>query len=128
MIDGNHLPASDKRLAALRDQRGAALPGHTLVVYDPDTTLVTDIVACEDAHASERWAAAPLLECAEAAEVWLADRNFCTRSLLQGWHDAQAAFIVREHARPSAPDARKSLAGLRPRPDGRSLRAADLAR
>jgi IS4 transposase len=99
VLDGNHLPASDKRLAALRDQRGAALPGHTLVVYDPDTTLVSDIVACEDAHASERSAAAPLLECAEAGELWIADRNFCTRSLLQGWHDAKASFIVREHAR-----------------------------
>lgn len=46
VLDGNHLPASDKRLGALRGLRGAALPGHTLVVYDPDTTLVTDIVAC----------------------------------------------------------------------------------
>ena len=25
-------------------------------------------------------------------------RHFCTRSLLQGWQDAQAGFIVREHA------------------------------
>ncbi len=54
ILDGNHLPASQKRLAPLRDQRGAALPGHTLVVYDPDQALVTDIVACEDAHESER--------------------------------------------------------------------------
>ena len=99
VLDGNHLPASDKRLAVLRDQRGAALPGQTLVVYDPDTTLVTDIVACEDAHASERSVAAPLLECAKAGECWIADRHFCTRSLMQGWHDAKAAFIVREHAR-----------------------------
>lgn len=99
VLDGNHLPASEKRLAPLRGYRGAALPGHTLVVYDPDTTLVTDIVACEDAYASERSVAAPLLECAEAGEVWMADRNFCTRTLLQGWHDAKASFIVREHAK-----------------------------
>ena len=31
ILDGNHLPASQKRLAPLRDYRGAALPGHTLV-------------------------------------------------------------------------------------------------
>ena len=99
VLDGNHLPASEKRLAALREHRGAALPGHTLVVYDPDSTLVTDLVACEDAHASERSAMAPLLACAQAGELWIADRNFCTRTLLQGWHDAQAGFIVREHAR-----------------------------
>ena len=99
VLDGNHLPASDKRLAALREQRAAVLPGHALVVYDPDTTLVADIIACEDAHASERSAAAQLLECAQPGELWIADRNFCTRTLLQGWHDAQASFIVREHAR-----------------------------
>lgn len=44
--------ASDKRLAVLRGSRGAARPGHTLVVYDPDSALVCDIVACEDAHQS----------------------------------------------------------------------------
>ena len=30
IIDGNHLPASEKRLAPLREQRGAAMPGHTV--------------------------------------------------------------------------------------------------
>jgi IS4 transposase len=99
VLDGNHLPASEKRLGPLRAHRGAALPGHTLVVYDPDRTLVTDIVACEDAHAQERAAAASLLVGAQPGEVWIADRNFCTRALLQGWHDAGASFLVREHAR-----------------------------
>lgn len=54
ILDGNHLPASDKRLAPLRSHRGAAMPGHTLVVYDPDSALVTDILACEDAHERAR--------------------------------------------------------------------------
>lgn len=39
VLDGNHLPASEKRLAPLRSFRGAALPGHSLVVYDPDAGL-----------------------------------------------------------------------------------------
>ena len=42
---------------------------------------------------------APLLACAQAGELWIADRNFCTRTIMQGWHDAKASFIVREHAR-----------------------------
>ncbi|BCG01308.1 hypothetical protein PPGU19_058760 [Paraburkholderia sp. PGU19] len=88
-------------LAALREQRGAALPGHALVVYEPDLGLVTDLVAIEDAHAQERSAMAPLIECAGAGELWLADRNFCTGTILQGWHQAQACFIVREHGRNS---------------------------
>ena len=35
IIDGNHMPASQKRLKALRGLSAAALPGHSLVVYDP---------------------------------------------------------------------------------------------
>lgn len=66
VFDGNHLPASEKRLAPLRGFRGAALPGHTLVVYDPDSALVCDIVACEDVHQSERTGAAILIERAQA--------------------------------------------------------------
>jgi IS4 transposase len=99
VLDGNHLPASEKRLAPLRGFRGAALPGHSLVVYDPDSGLVTDLVACEDAHASERVAVAPLLADACPGELWIADRHFCTRTVLQAWQDAGASFIVREHGR-----------------------------
>lgn len=97
VLDGNHLPASEKRLGPLRGQQGAALPGHTLVVYDADRGLVTDIVPCEDAHAQERAVTGPLLERARPGELWLADRNFCTRTIVQGWHKAGASFIVREH-------------------------------
>ncbi len=99
ILDGNHLPASEKRLAPLRDHRGAALPGQALVVYDPDSGLVTDIVACEDAHASERAAAVPLLDRAQAGQVWVADRHFCTGTILLGWEGAGAGFVVREHGR-----------------------------
>lgn len=99
VFDGNHLPASEKRLAPLRGFRGAALPGHTLVVYDPDSALVCDIVACEDAHESERKGAAALIERAQAQQVWIGDRHFCTQAILQGLAVRGAGFIVREHAR-----------------------------
>jgi len=99
VFDGNHLPASEKRLAPLRDFRGAALPGHTVVVYDPDSALVCDIVACEDAYESERVAAAVLIEQAQPGQAWIGDRHFCTEALLQGLHERGAGFIVREHAR-----------------------------
>ena len=99
VLDGNHLPASEKRLAPLRGHRGAALPGQALVVYDPDSGLVTDIVANEDAHQSERASVAPLLASARPGQLWIADRHSCTRVIMQGWDEAQAGFIVREHAR-----------------------------
>jgi len=44
IVDGNHLPASEKRLKPLRKYRGAALPGQALVVYDPDLGLMLDIL------------------------------------------------------------------------------------
>ncbi len=99
VLDGNHLPASEKRLAPLRGFRGAALPGQSLVVYDPDSGLVTDLLAQEDAHASERAAVEPRLDSAHPGELWIADRHFCTRTVLQGWQAAGAGFIVREHGR-----------------------------
>ena len=39
----------------------------------------------------------PLLERAQPGQLWMADRNFCTRDIAQGWHQAGASFIVREH-------------------------------
>jgi IS4 transposase len=62
VLDGNHLPGSEKRLGVLRGHRGAALPGQSIVVYDPDSGLVTDMIAGEDAHQSERTLAIPLLQ------------------------------------------------------------------
>jgi hypothetical protein len=46
-LDGNHLPASEKRLKPLRDFRGAALPGQSLVVYAPELGLVVDVLPAE---------------------------------------------------------------------------------
>jgi len=99
IIDGNHLPASDKRLKPLRRLSAAALPGHSLVVYDPDSGLVIDLLPSEDAHAQERAAIEPLLPSAQPGELWMADRNFCTRNIMEGWSGAGACFIVRQHAK-----------------------------
>ena len=75
VLDGNHLPGSEKRLAPLRGHRGAALPGQSLVVYGPDLGLVVDMVAHEDAHASERAAVTPLLDSAEPGDLWIAAKS-----------------------------------------------------
>lgn len=109
VVDGNHLPASHKRVGPLRGFRGAALPGQSLVVYDPDSGLVVDLVPCEDAHAQERALMGPILDAAQPGELWLADRNFSTRTILAGWHARQAAFVVREHARTPNPTERGAL-------------------
>jgi len=98
IIDGNHLPASEKRLKPLRGFRGAALPGQALVVYDPDCAMVVDLIPGEDGHSQERTLMEPVLASAQAGDLWIADRNFSTKNILSGWHGRQAAFIVREHS------------------------------
>lgn len=99
IFDGNHLPASEKRLAPLRGLREAALPGHTLVVYDPDSAQVCDIVSCEDAYQSERTGVVELIERAQAQQVWIGDRHFCTQAVVQGLAEREAGCIVRQHTR-----------------------------
>ena len=97
VLDGNHLPASEKRLKPLRGFRGAALPGQSLVVYAPELGLVVDVLPAEDAHAQERALMGPVLERVREGELWLADRNFSTSRILRAVHEKRAAFIIREH-------------------------------
>lgn len=103
IVDGNHLPASEKRLKPLRAFRGAAMPGQSLVVYDPDSGLVVDMEPCEDAHSQERAVMPPLLERSHPGDLWIADRNFSTRMILSEWDRRGCAFIVREHGRTPNP-------------------------
>jgi len=78
---------------------GAALPGHTLVVYAPQPGLAVDIVPCEDAHAQERSLTDALVALAAPGQLWVADRNFSTTRLSEGFADQGAVFIVRTHRR-----------------------------
>jgi IS4 transposase len=103
IVDGNHLPASEKRIKPLRSFFGAALPGQSLVVYDPDLGMVVDWMPGEDAHASERTLMEPLLAQAHPGELWIADRNFSTRGIITGWQHRGCGFIVREHSNSPKP-------------------------
>ncbi|MCY1046881.1 IS4 family transposase [Corallococcus sp. bb12-1] len=103
IVDGNDLPASDKRLCALRGFRGAAMPGQSLVLYDPDLDLVADVLPWEDAHDHERSLLKHLLPQVEPGHLWVADRGFSTRSILQAFSARDAFLLVREHARNPSP-------------------------
>ena len=67
--------------------------------------MAVDLVPCEDGHAQERSLTAPLLEQAQAGDLWIGDRNFSTRALLAGWHERGCGFIVREHGASPHPQA-----------------------
>jgi hypothetical protein len=97
VVDGNHLPGTEHRLGPLRKTRAAGLPGQALVVYDPAAGLVTDVIPCEDAHAQERSLTPEVLALVRPADVWVADRNFCTTRLLFGIAGAGAHFVIRQH-------------------------------
>ena len=98
ILDGNHLGATDHRIEELRDIAAGPLPGHSLVVLDPDQRLVVDVFPCEDAHAQERSLLADVLETVEKKEVWIGDRNFCTSLFLFQLATSGAYFIIRQHA------------------------------
>lgn len=97
IVDGNHLPASEKRLKPLRSIPGAALPGQSLVVYDPDLDMAVDVVPWEDAHSQERLIMNELIGSAGPGDLWIADRNFSTRPVMYGLIGQGASFLIREH-------------------------------
>jgi IS4 transposase len=97
IADGNHLGATEHRLKPLQATRSGPLPGQSIAVLDPAQLLVSDVFLCEDAHAQERSLLPEMLETVQAGQVWIADRNFCTRSTLSGIAQRRAYFIIRAH-------------------------------
>lgn len=97
VIDGSHLPGTEHRLRPLRRTKAGALPGQAVVLFDPATGLVADLIPCEDAHAQERSLTPAILGWAEPATVWVGDRNFCTTRRLAGTAARGGCFAVRQH-------------------------------
>jgi IS4 transposase len=97
ILDGNHLAGTEHRVPATRTTRAAALPGQALVVLDPATMLVVDVVPCEDAHAQERSLVESVLPGVEPGDLWIADRNFCTTRMLFGVLASGGSFLIRQH-------------------------------
>jgi hypothetical protein len=98
ILDGNCLEASERRLEVLREVQAGALPGKSLVVYEPTSGLISDVFPCEDGHAQERSLLGQVLETVHAGDLWIQDRNFCTCAFLCGIDSRGAGFITRQHA------------------------------
>lgn len=97
IVDGNHLGSTQHRLKPLQSIGAAPLPGQTLTVLDAQLMLAVDVFPCEDAYTQERIILQQVLETVSANEVWIADRNFCTRRCLFEIAQKQAYFVIREH-------------------------------
>jgi hypothetical protein len=97
IIDGNCIEASERRLKALRDVQAGALPGKSLVVYEPAQGLVSEVFPCEDGHAQERSMLGAVLETVHVHDLWIQDRNFCTCAFLCTIDTRGAFFLTRQH-------------------------------
>ena len=97
IIDGNCIEASERRLKALREVQAGALPGKSLVIYEPAQGLVSDVFPCADGHAQERSMLGLVLETVHADDLWIQDRNFCTCAFLCEIDRRDACFITRQH-------------------------------
>jgi hypothetical protein len=97
LLDGNCIEASEHRIKELRSITAGALPGKSLVVLDPALHIPIDVFPCEDGHAQERSLLGGVLSTVAPKDVWVADRNFCTLSFLQGIAKAEGYFVIREH-------------------------------
>ena len=97
ILDGNHLAGTDHRIEELRNHGAAALPGHSLVVLNPQRRLIEDVVVCEDAHANPRTLIPHVLERVGSQQCWIGDTLFCTLGFLFGVSEREAYFVVRQH-------------------------------
>ncbi len=95
IIDGNVLSGTEHRIEPLRTTWSAGLPGMSLAIYEPATGLITELILEEDAHTQERalFDRIPI----EPGRTYIADRNFCVRSLFARIAAAGAFFLVRWH-------------------------------
>jgi hypothetical protein len=97
VLDGNCVEATHHRLQVLRETRAGPLPGKSLVIYEPELEMATDVFPCEDGHAQERSLLSAVLPTLTARDLLIMDRNFCVRDFLYGISSAQAYYICRQH-------------------------------
>ncbi len=86
---------TEHRIEPLRTTWSAGLPGMSLAIYEPATGTITELILEEDAHTQERalFGRIPI----EPGRLYIADRNFCVRSLLFRITATEAFFLVRWH-------------------------------
>jgi IS4 transposase len=95
VIDGNHLPSSEKRVKPLRGFHGAALPGQAVVIYEPDTDTVLDVVLGEDGYESERALLTKFVPEMRAGDLYLADRLYGVWNVMLAIAAQGACFNIR---------------------------------
>jgi hypothetical protein len=96
MLDGHGLEASARRLKALREVPGGALPGTSLVVSAPAHGVVRDVFPGAAGQAQERSWCGAVLATVHADDLWRQDRNVCTCACLCAIDRRGAGCITRQ--------------------------------
>ncbi len=99
ILDGNQLAATEHRIKELRTIASGPLPGKSLVVWNADLGMISDVYCCEDSYTQERHIMREVFANIQAGELWIADRNFCTSAILRQIGQRGALFVIRQHAR-----------------------------
>jgi Transposase DDE domain len=95
-LDGNHLAATQNRLADLAGLP-AALPGQAMVLRDQATGVFLRVLLHDDGHTNERSLHQQLLGWCGPNDVVIADSCFCTEAFLIGMRRRGTGVLVRHH-------------------------------
>ena len=98
ILDGNHLAGTEHRLEETRRLNSQPLPGHALVVLDPQVMLMIDVFPCEDAYAQERSLLVEVLSTSRLRIVGSRTATSARRSSCSASIGAAHFFIIRQHA------------------------------
>ena len=96
-LDGNHLAATEHRLAELRVTREGPLPGQSLALLDAQRELIVDLCRARTATPRSGRCCRSCWSGSGAGIVVVADRNFCTSGFLFGLAAREAFFVIRQH-------------------------------
>lgn len=98
-VDGNVLAKSDKRLKALRDVKGAPMPGKNIARFDLQRQVFDRSYVLLDGHAQESACCDRIVEGLSVKDVLIADRHYCIVRFMVGIAAAGAFFVIRQHGR-----------------------------
>jgi len=106
VVNGDHLASTERRLGVLQDCPAEPLPAQSLVVLEPETRFVVQMVGCGNGHAQERNLLEPVLAEVQSKDVYIAVRNLGPLSFLSGAAEREGASWSRSmQSCPSSPRA-----------------------
>lgn len=97
ILDGKTFNATEHRLQESRADARCPMPGRCVSLFDTRYQLFVEIEGDQNAFRCERKIFQQMLPRVEKHAIYVADRNFCDSSLIEGLINAQAYFITRLH-------------------------------